>query len=173
MVERIMRVLRLDAPVFTEIAKDPAATTQAGIIVVAVSLLSGIGSGIRGHFFSSLIWELIAGVVLSWLLWAVITYFIGTSLFGGKSTVEEMLRVLGYASAPRLLGLFGFIPCVGGLAALVGGILALVAGFIAVREAMQFDTGKAVITVVVGWLVALALTAVLAPVFGIGYVLFR
>lgn len=173
MVERIMRVLRLDAPVFSEIAKDPAATGQAGIIVVAVSLLSGIGSGIRGHFFSSLVWELIAGVVLGWVLWAVITYFVGTSLFGGKTTVEEMLRVLGYASAPRLLGFFGFIPCVGGLASLVGGILALVAGFIAVREAMQFDTGKAVITVVIGWLVALVLTAILAPIFGIGYVLFR
>jgi hypothetical protein len=173
MVDRIMRVLRLDAPVFSEIAKDPAATTQAGIIVVAVSLLSGLGSGFRGHFFSSLFWELIAGVVLGWLLWAVITYFVGTSLFGGKTTVEEMLRVLGYASAPRLLGFFAFIPCVGRLAALVGGILALVAGFIAVREAMQFDTGKAVVAVVIGWLVALVLTAVLAPIFGIGYILFQ
>jgi len=78
-----------------------------------VSLLSGIGAGIRGRFFSHVVWELIAGVVLGWLLWSVVTYFIGTSLFGGKTTVEEMLRVLGYASAPRLLGFFGFIPCVG------------------------------------------------------------
>ncbi len=173
MVARIMRVLRLDAPVFVEIAKDAAATTEAGIIVVAVSLLSGIGSGIRGHFFSGLAWELIAGVVLGWVLWAVVTYFIGTSLFGGKTTVEEMLRVLGYASAPRLLGFFAFIPCVGWLAGLAGAILALVAGFIAVREAMGFDTGKAIITVVIGWLVYLVLTAVLAPIFGIGYVMFQ
>lgn len=56
MVARIMRVLRLDAPVFVEIAKDAAATMEAGIIVATVSLLSGIGSGIRGHFFSSLAW---------------------------------------------------------------------------------------------------------------------
>lgn len=173
MVNRIMRVLRLDTPVFSEIANDPAATSQAGIIVVAVSLLSGIGAGLRGQFFSRLAWELIAGLVLGWLLWAVVTYFIGTSLFGGKATVEEMLRVLGYASAPRLLGFFAFIRCLGGLAALIGAVLALVAGIIAVREAMEFDTGKAVITVVIGWLVFLVLTTLLAPILGIAYVAFQ
>lgn len=168
MVERIMRVLRLDKTVFAEIAKDANATTQAGIIVVVVSLLTGIGAGFQGKFFGNLVWQLIAGVVLGWLLWAVVTYFIGTSLFQGKTTVEELLRVLGYASAPRLLGFFSFIPCVGPIVALVGSILSLVAGFIAVRESMQFDTGKAVITVIIGWLVYFILMMILAPIFGLG-----
>jgi hypothetical protein len=172
MIERIMRVLKLDKTVFPEIAGDANATTQAGIIVVVVSLLTGIGAGFQGSFFGNLIWQLIAGVVLGWLLWAVVTYFVGTSLFEGKTTVEAMLRVLGYASAPRLLGFFSFIPCVGPILSLAGAILSLVAGFIAVREAMQFDTGKAVITVVIGWLAYLVLTIVLAPILGLGYAVF-
>jgi hypothetical protein len=171
MVERIMRVLKLDKAVFPEIGNDPKATTEAGIIVVVVSLLTGIGSGFQGGFFGRVVWELIAGVVLGWLLWAFVTYFIGTSLFQGKTTVEEMLRVLGYASAPRLLGFFSFIPCVGPIVALAGTILSLVAGFIAVREAMEFDTGKAVITVLIGWLVYLVVTVILAPILGLGYAL--
>jgi len=172
MVQRIMRIFKLDKTVFPEIAADPKATTEAGIIVVAVSLLAGIATGAQGKFFNGLIWELIAGVVLGWLLWAIITFFVGTTLFQGKTTIEAMLRVLGYASAPRVLSIFGLIPCIGWIPALIGGILSLVAGFIAIREAMQFDTGKAVITVLVGWLVYFVLTLILAPIFGAGALMF-
>jgi len=173
MVSRIMRIFKLDKTVFPEIAADPKATTEAGIIVVVVSLLAGIAAGVQGgKFFNGLIWELIAGLVLGWLLWAVITFFVGTSLFQGKTTVEAMLRVLGYANAPRVLSIFGLIPCIGWIPTLIGGILSLIAGFIAVREAMQFDTGKAVITVLVGWLVYFVLTLILAPIIGAGAFIF-
>jgi hypothetical protein len=75
-----------------------------------------------------------------------------------------MMRVLGYANAPRLLGIFGIIPCLGWIASLIGSILALIAGFIAIREAMEFDTGKAVITVLIGWVITVAITIVVGIV---------
>jgi len=37
---------------------------------------------------------------------------------------------------------------------------------------MQFDTGKAVITVLVGWLVYFVLTLILAPIIGAGAFIF-
>jgi hypothetical protein len=164
MIERIIRVFKLDASVFREIAEDKGTMMQAAIIVVLVHLISGLGAGIGtaiaksgsavGTFF--LTW--ISGVLLSWILWAVLTYFVGTMLFQGKTDIPEMLRVLGYANAPALLGVFAIIPCLGWIAALVGGILALIAGFLAVREAMDFDTTKAIITVVIAWVISFAVS---------------
>ncbi len=175
MLQRILRIIQLDTKVFREIAADANATVEAAIVVVVVSVLSAIGSGIasRSSFFGSFLWELIAGVLLGWVLWAVISYFVGTTLFNGKSTIEEMLRVLGYARAPALLGFFSFIPCVGWIAALAGAVLSLIAGVIAIREAMEFDTGKAIITVLIGWVVYLILAALLAPILGVGYMMVR
>lgn len=173
MLDRLMRIIRLDTQVFREIAVDANATAQAAIIVGVVSVLSGIGSGIAGdNFFGGLIWGVVEGFVF-WVLWSVITFFVGASLFQGKSTIEEMLRVIGYASAPRLLEFFGFIPCVGWVISLAGSVLALIAAIIAVREAMEFDTGKAILTALVGWVVYIVLRVIFAPLFGVGWLLTR
>jgi len=171
MIARIIRVFKLDASVFREIAEDKGAMMQAAIIVVVVSLIAGVGAGVGaaisdtgspiGAFF--LTW--IAGVLLSWILWAVLTYAVGVFLFKGKTDIPEMMRVLGYANAPALLGIFAIIPCLGWIAALVGAILSLIAGFLAVREAMQFDTVKAIITVVIAWIVSFGINLGLQAIF--------
>jgi hypothetical protein len=170
-VDRIMRAIRLDWTVFREIAEDQAAMSQAAIIVAVVTFLSALGSGIASdNFFLTFVVSWILEIIVGWILWAVITYFIGTALFKGKTDVPEMMRVLGYAKAPVLLGLFQFIPCVGWLFALAGWLLSLVAGVIAVREAMEFDTGNAIVTVLISWVVALVINMViLIPLVGLTF----
>ena len=177
MIDRIMRAIRLDWTVFREIAEDQNAMTEAAIIVAVVTFLSGIGTFIGSliadvGFGSALLgflstW-LISGILLGWILWAVLTYFVGTMLFQGKTDIPEMMRVLGYANAPNLLGIFGFIPCVGWLIALAGAILSLIAGVIAVREAMEFDTTKAIITVVISWVIAFIISLIIGGILGVG-----
>ena len=113
MVDRILRAIRLDWTVFREIAQDKSAMKEAAIIVVVVSLLSAIGGGIAsGDFILSFLVNWIVAILVGWIGWAILTYFVGSLLFKGKSDIAEMMRVLGYASAPKLLGFFGFIPCV-------------------------------------------------------------
>jgi hypothetical protein len=154
-----MRAIRLDATVFQEIARDENAMSEAAIIVTVVTLLSAIGTGIAsGNFIVTLIVSWLMSIIVGWIGWAILTYFIGTALFKGDTSIPEMMRVLGYATAPQLLGIFGFIPCVGWLAALAGAILALIAGVIAVREAMEFETGQAILTVLLAWIIAYAIT---------------
>jgi hypothetical protein len=106
--------------------------------------------------------------VVGYYIWAYITYFVGTNVFHGTADVGELLRTLGYASSPKLLSILAFIPCVGPLAALVGAIWSLVAGVIAVREALDFDTTKAVITVIIGWVIIIVLTVLVTLVLGVG-----
>ena len=171
MIERILRVFKLDFTVFREIAEDKAAMTQAAIIVVVVSLCSALGVAILsiitgvGSLIGSFFLTLISGILLSWLLWSVLTYAVGVFLFKGKTDIPEMMRVLGYASAPNVLGIFAAIPCLGIIPVIIGGILSLIAGVIAVREAMDFDTTKAIITVVIAWVVSFGIQRVIQAIF--------
>jgi hypothetical protein len=176
MVDRILRAIRLDWTVFREIAEDENATSQAALIVAVVTFISSIGTAIgvliAGGAFGRAVLSffgdwIISGILIGWIGWAIITYFVGTAMFQGKTDIPEMMRVLGYASAPKLLGLLGFIPCIGWIFPLAGWLLSLIAGVIAVREAMEFETSQAIVTVVIGVIVAIVLTMILG-LFGLG-----
>lgn len=168
MIERILRAIRLDWTVFREIAEDQKAMTEAMIIVAVVTFLSAVGNGIASRSFGAFIVSWLTSILIGWIGWAVLTYLVGTLLFQGKSDVSEMLRVLGYANAPNLLGFFSFIPCVGWLVALAGSILALIAGVLAIREAMDFETSHAIVTVLISWVISFAVTALIGAALGGG-----
>lgn len=164
MFNRILGVLKLDSNTFEEIEHDPNATTQALIIVAVIALISAVGSGLGssigggsfiGNFITSLIWTFIG-----WALWSVVTYFVGTALFQGQATIEEMLRVIGFAYAPQFLGI---IPCIGWL---IGLVWTLAAGFVAVRQGLDIDNGKAFVTIVIGFFVVLIGYALIGALFG-------
>lgn len=181
MLDRVVRVFRLDAAVFREVAEDQGAMSQAAIIVILVTLLSALGGAIGliiggvevGAAILNFFVSWIVGILIGWIGWAILTYFVGTLLFQGRTDIPEMMRVLGYASAPRLLGILGIIPCLGWIAALAGAIWALIAGVIALREAMEFDTTKAVITVLISWVIAFVITFAVGLAVGGGAALLQ
>jgi hypothetical protein len=47
-------------------------------------------------------------------------------------------------------------------------VLSLIASVIGIREALDFETGKAVLTAIVGWLIVLVISIVVGLIFGIG-----
>lgn len=156
MLQRILRVIRLDETVFAEIERDEAATGEAFIIVLLTSFLSALGAGLDSpRFFGAFISDFLGGVVLSWLLWSVITLWVGTKIYNGDADLGEMLRCIGYANAPRFIGFLRFIPCVGWVFVLIGWVLSLIAAFFAIREALDLDTTKTIATVIIGWIVSL------------------
>ncbi len=166
MFNRIMGVFKLDVNTFEEVEHDETATSQAAIVVGLVALLSALGSGLgasfsEGNFWTSFISTFIWAFV-GWFLWAGVSYLVGTSLFGGQATLGEMLRVLGFAQAPQLLGI---IPCLGGL---VGAIWELIAGFIAIRQGLDLDNTKAFLTALIGFVVLMIGYAIIFSMLGIG-----
>jgi hypothetical protein len=174
MIERMMRAAKLDVDLYNEVERDTSLNQEALTVVILASVAGGIGSLIGGIIQGSIgiaLLGLVVTVILevvNYFIWAWITYFVGTNLFQGTADFGEMRRTLGYAYAPRILSILSFIPCVGPFIALAGGIWSLVAGVIAVREGLDFDTGKAVITVIIGWVVTLILTFIVGAVVGIG-----
>ncbi len=175
MWSRMIRAAKLDVDLYEEVEADTGANGQAFAVVVLVSVASGIGWGISGAITeggASFVWGFLIGIVTSivgWLVWAGITYWIGTTIFRGpetEATYGQLLRTLGFAQTPGVLRILVFIPILGGLIAFVAWIWALIAGVIAVRQALDFSTGRAIATVVVGWLVAMLVGFLVAVVIG-------
>jgi hypothetical protein len=174
LINRVQRAAMLDVDFYEEVEADTSLNGEALMVVILVSVAGGIGSFIGGVIkenigsaFLSLVITVLLGVV-NYYIWAYVTYFVGTNLFDGTADPGEMLRVLGYASGPRLLSVLGFIPCIGALISLAGAVWALVAGVIAVRQALDFDTTKAVLTCIIGWVIVLIISFAVSMALGVG-----
>lgn len=155
-VQRMIAAAALDVSVYEEVEADSSATAPAAGVVVLAAIASAIGS-VNDNAFGGLI-----GALIGWAVWAGVTYLIGTALFKGTASWGELLRTLGFAQAPGLLYVVGFIPVLGWLAKLVIGIWVLIAGVIAIRQALDISTGKAVAVAILGWVLLMILMAVFA-----------
>jgi hypothetical protein len=163
-VNRMRGAALLDIPVYEEVEADTSATVQAAIVVGIVSVCSAIGAARGGT--TGLLAGVIAGF-FGWALWAGVTYIIGDKIFKGTATWGELLRTLGFAQTPGLLFALGIIPVLGGLAILVASIWMLIASIIAIRQALDFSTGKAIGTALIGWFAYVIVGMVIRFVFGI------
>lgn len=149
MTERMIGAAKLDIDVYEEVEADGSATGQAAGVVAIVALcsaLGGIAGGAQGVFGG------LVAALLGWALWAGITYLIGDKLLGGTATWGELLRTLGFAQAPGVLFLLGIIPLLGSLAVIIVGIWILVTGVVAIRQALDFGTGRAIATALLGFI---------------------
>ncbi len=173
MMDRAIRAAKVEPALYEEVERDENATTEAAIVVAIAAVASAIGAAIGSPntFIGSFLTTLIGGLV-GWVVWSYITYFVGTRLMNGTATPGEMLRTIGYAQAPQVLGILGFIPVIGFFIRLAVALWSLWAGIVAVRQALDFDTGKAVITVLIGFVVYVVVLAIigliLSPLFLIG-----
>jgi hypothetical protein len=165
---RMIRAARLDSQLYEEVENDESATSQAAIVVVIAAISGAIGAFIRDGIGTAIIG--LVGALIGWFLWSAITLFVGRTFFGTDQTnvdLGEMLRALGFSTTPGILSVLNFIPVFGVVLSLVLGIWQLIAGVIAVRQAMDFSTGRAIATVIVGWIVqvifAFFLGLLLAP----------
>ena len=78
----------------------------------------------------------------------------------GKADLGEMLRVVGFSYAPQALSI---IPCIGWLLGMIWTIAAL---YVAVKQGLDIDGGKAIATILIGWVVVIALFCGLGLLFG-------
>lgn len=145
--ERMIGAAKFDIDVYEEVEADTDATMQAAGVVAIVALASAIG-GI-GAGAAAAIGGLLAAIV-GWLLWAGITYLIGDKLLGGTATWGELLRTIGFAQAPGVLMVLAIVPLLGWIVAIVVTFWMLGTVIVAIRQALDFGTGKAIITALLG-----------------------
>ena len=164
--ERMIDAAKLDVRIYEEVEGDSDATRQAMGVVLLSSLAAGVGSLALGT-------GVIAGVVaalLSWVIWAFLTYFIGTRLLPEpqtKANMGQMMRTLGFAQSPGVLRIFGGIPGIGPLVLGVVSVWMLIAMVIAVRQALDYtSTWRAAAVCIVAWLAVIIPAVLLLGLMG-------
>ena len=167
-VQRMVGASLLNRRVYEEIEADRTATAPAVIVVLLSSAGGGIAAAALGaQTFTDVIVGMVASLI-SWIAWATLTYLIGTHVLPEPQTradTGELLRTLGFASAPGILRVFAVIPLIG--LPLYGAvwIWMLVTTVIAVRQALDYtSTARAVGVCVIGWALSFVLAAIIATV---------
>ena len=162
LIARIIRACKLDANLYEEVEADKGAMGQAIGVVVLSSIAAGIGSIGKEWHLNILMGTVFA--LISWFIWAYLTYFIGTKIFPEpqtKADLGQLLRTIGFSSAPGLIRIFGIIPGLAGVV-LIGALAwMLMAAVIAVRQALDYtSTLRAIGVCVIGWIIQLAILMV-------------
>jgi hypothetical protein len=157
---------KLNVDVYEEVEADSTATRQAMGVVLLSSVAAGIGSAAFGA-------GVIAGAVaalLSWVIWAFLTYLVGTRLFPEPQTEADMgqlMRTLGFAQSVGVLRVFGSVPVLGSLLLGIVSVWMLVAMVIAVRQALDYtSTWRAAAVCIVAWLAVIVPAVLLLGLFG-------
>ena len=167
-MNRIIRATKLDSNLYEEVEADKSALGQAMAIVVLSSMAAGVGLYKTGGF-NGIISGTLASLV-SWYVWAYLTYFIGTKFLPEPQTqadLGELLRTIGFSSSPGLLRVFYFIPGIGVMLYLISSLWMLVAMIIAVRQALDYNsTLRAVGVCVIGYIIQIFILVILFSIFG-------
>lgn len=151
--ERVILAAKLDPGVYEEVEHDSNATGQAAALVLLTSVAAGIGAWTLGPLGIALF---AVFSLVSWAVYAGIAYVVGAKLFAAadtQSSWSELARTLGFARAPGFLLVFAFLPIAGAVIALVVFVWGLAATVVAIRQALDFSTGRAVATALVAALV--------------------
>jgi hypothetical protein len=157
---------KLDASTYEEVEADRGATLQASVTVVLSSVLAGIGAA--GET-SEIAWFALLALG-GWLVWALITWFVGTKMLPESQTQAdpgELLRTLGFATAPGFLRVLLLVPVAGRVIAGLVAVWMLLAMVVAVRQALDYKgTWRAVLVCCIGFVIYVVLGVVFGGLLG-------
>jgi hypothetical protein len=175
MFQRMVGAAGLNVHTYEQVENDPDATLQAMLVVIIVSIAAGIGGLLAvGDEAGNPIWGLVLGVIGSlvrWTLWALITFWIGTTILKTdrtNATWGQLARTTGFAQTPGVFQILAFIPWIGWIIAAIAGIWQLVAMVVAVRQALDYESvWRAIGVVVIGFIIVAIVVAIIAALIGV------
>jgi len=177
LMDRIIGAFTFRREVYAEVEKDVEFTQTAWILVVVVRLLVQLGQlptfGFRhiGQWLISTIITVIFSVA-GFALGAYVISWVGKRFFQADVDFGEMVRVLGLAyvwNVVGVIGIVGFIPflaCILSPLIFIAAIAGLVAWLFAAKEALDLDWGPTAITLVIGWVISIVVTAIAGLILG-------
>jgi len=157
-LKRFMGALVLDASAFEEIEGNRHTSMQSIVVVAMVCLAGGVAA--MGLGFVGLSGFAVGTIVSlgAWLVWATVMTTIGTLAVPEAQTqsdLPELLRVLGFASAPAVFISLAAMRAVAPVVMLTVMAWTIAAAVIGVRQALDYrSTGRAIAVCVVSWLLS-------------------
>jgi len=167
-LNKVMRVARLDTTVFDDVRDDQNELIPALVIAGISALLAGLGAflffevndyNFENTFLNTL---LLGSIFLAALyaIWVLIVYVVLVQMFKATADLQSLFRTMGYAALPLSLSLLMFIPILHPVFAIVPIGLLLVMTIYAVQSTTTADSRQVVIANLAGF-------AVMALVLGI------
>ena len=155
-INRFFRALKLDVGLFQELLDDPKLFNQALIVVFIYSMAAAFGTfgrtGPTGNNIGMIT------TLLGWYVWAISTYFIGARILPEEQTEPDrraVMRVLGFACAPGVLRIVGFLPNLGIAILAIATIWMLAAATVGVKLALNYQrTARALGVSLIGWIIS-------------------
>ncbi len=180
------RLIRLDLTVFDDVKDEAAATVPALAVVVAASLLAGLGSWLWWIFeidFPAgadeknfeVFWKtfILGGIFMTalWVLWVYISAMVLSRVFRASADMNQMIRTMGLAFAPMAIS---FLVVIGMLAVPLGAF-AIATTLLLTNAAIQATTDaeprQVIVSNLAGFLVfaiVLGILANVAQIYDIG-----
>ena len=159
LVERIIGALLLDRHVYAEVSATPTANGQAFAVVLLSGLCNGLGLTWRMGGFGISVG--VGASLLSWFVWTAVIFTVA-ALLGQRDRSRSLLRALGFANAPAMVLLFGFVPLVGDLIRVVVVCWLLAAAVVAIEGVFEISRRRAIVIASIGFVLYLFLGAWLA-----------
>ncbi|TMI18071.1 hypothetical protein E6H33_01480 [Candidatus Bathyarchaeota archaeon] len=161
---RILHTARFDTQTLNELKEDRTATGQAVAVVLLVGLSYGLGfsvfNGLQTRNLSPN--QVISGTIANMIftdfsvfIWSATVFLVGTKLFQGKTGYWQLARPLFFSTAPGALFILIAIPVRPIIIAIavIASAWIVSAEFVALKNAMGFNTQRALLTSVVGLLI--------------------
>ncbi|HEV2120347.1 MAG TPA: Yip1 family protein [Candidatus Bathyarchaeia archaeon] len=164
LISRILRTAKFDTETIHELKEDKTATGQAVAVLLLVGLSYGLGysifTGLQTRSLSPN--QLISGTIANMIftdfavfIWSATVFLVGAKLFQGKTGYWQLARPLFFSTAPGTLFILIAIPFspIIVTTAVIASAWIVSAEFVALKNAMGFNTQRALLTSVVGLLV--------------------
>jgi Yip1 domain len=154
LANRLFGSATLSTRSYEEVETDSNANLQAIGIVILSSLGAALGSGVTrlGDTAALLVFAL-----ATWILWVLLTLFIGTELLPGNETradFGQILRTTGFSATPGILRALGFLPNIGWFIFVAATVWMLFTFVVAIRQALDYtSTRRALAVCILGWLI--------------------
>ncbi len=140
-LNRFFRAAKLDASLYQEVAADPGTLNQALIVVFIYSMAAAYGTFGGGDAGKTNI--VMITTLLGWYVWAFSSYIVGARIVPEARTQPDrkaLMRVMGFASAPGILRVLGFIPGLGLAVLLAATGLMIAAATVGVKQALNYES---------------------------------
>ena len=140
-MNRFFRAAKLDASLYQEVAADTGTLNQALIVVFIYSMAAAFGTFGGGGVNKNNI--VMITTLLGWYVWAFSTYIVGARILPEDRTQPDrkaVMRVIGFACAPGILRVLGFIPGLGLAVLLAASGLMIAAAAIGVKQALNYES---------------------------------
>ena len=176
LTNRIIGAFTFRSGVYAEVEKDNTFTTTAWILVVVVAFLNQIGTFASSELVNWLVGAVVGTLfaVVAFALAALVISWVGRGVYKADVTFDELVRTLGLAYVWQVVGALGIVSafsialsCILAPVMIIAAVLLVVAWFIAAKEALDLDWVKTIITVILGWIALIVITAIAGIVVGL------